>query len=88
MGQDVTLTCDSFSIPLPEKDIIWSFKKNKIMENDRYKITKAAKVDGVVSSLLIKKAIASDFGDYECSINNGIGEDTLTLKLDRVGKDT
>ena len=29
-GQEASLTCDSFAIPLPDEDIVWTFNKNKI----------------------------------------------------------
>ena len=85
LRQEASLTCDSFAIPLPDKDITWTYNKNKIVESDRYKINKAAKVDGIVSTLVIKSTLATDFGDYDCSINNGFGEDTLTVRLHRIG---
>ena len=86
VGQDASLTCDSFAIPLPDKDITWTFNKNKIEESDHYQIKKAAKVDGIVSTLVVKNTVAADFGDYECSIDNGFGADTLAVKLHRIGK--
>ena len=86
IGQEASLTCDSFAIPLPDKDIIWTFNKNKIVDDERYKVDKAAKVDGIVSTRVIKNTVAIDFGDYECSINNGFGEDTLTVRLHRIGE--
>ena len=30
IGQEARITCDSFSIPLPEEDIVWSFNKIQI----------------------------------------------------------
>ena len=85
LGQDVSLTCDSFAIPKPEKGIVWNFKGNAIVDNEHYQITKSTKVDGVLSTLLIKKAVATDFGDYECKIDNGFGADAFIVKLFRIG---
>ncbi len=48
-------------------------------------ITKAAKTDGVVSSLKIKNVVMESFGDYSCSVKNDYGEDTKPLKLNRIG---
>ena len=30
LGQEARITCDSFAIPLPDADIIWTFKKSRI----------------------------------------------------------
>ena len=38
-----------------------------------------------MSSLRIKSVIAESFGDYSCSVTNGYGEDTKTVKLIRIG---
>ena len=81
--EEAMLTCDSFAIPLPDKDIVWSFEGNKILENDKFSIKKATKVDGIVSSLIIKETESEDFGDYKCSIDNDFGKDSLIVKCRR-----
>ena len=70
---------------LSVQDIIWKYKNLTISDNSHYAISKAAKVDGVVSRLTITSLNDGDFGPYKCLINNGHGEDTHTVKLDRIG---
>ena len=55
------------------------------MADPKYEIIKAAKTDGVVSSLKIKVVVMNSFGDYSCSVTNDHGEDAKTVKLNRIG---
>ena len=57
-----------------------------ISNNDHYSINKAAKIDGIVSTLTVKGLLEVDFGDYVCSISNGHGEDAFNVTLLRVCK--
>ena len=68
------------------QDITWKYKNLTISDNSHYAISKAAKVDGVVSSLTITGLSDGDFGPYKCVVNNGHGEDTHTVNLHRIGK--
>ena len=68
------------------QDIIWKYQNLTISDTAHYAISKAAKVDGVVSTLTINSLNAGDFGSYQCVVNNGHGEDTFTVKLDRTGR--
>ena len=70
---------------LCEQDIIWKYKNLTISDNSHYAISKAAKVDGIVSTLTITSLTDGDFGAYSCVRNNGHGEDSHTVTLDRIG---
>ena len=67
------------------KDIVWKFNGIDLVADPKYEIIKAAKTDGVVSSLKIKDVVMDSFGDYSCSVTNDHGEDTKTVKLNRIG---
>ena len=41
----------------------------------------------MASTLVLKKTVATDFGEYECSVDNGFGKDSLTVRLLRIGMD-
>lgn len=41
----------------------------------------------MLSTLVIKNTIATDFGEYECSVDNGFGKDSLTVRLLRLGNE-
>ena len=67
------------------QDIVWKLNDIDLVADPKYEITKAAKTDGVVSSLKIKNVVMDSFGDYSCSVTNDYGEDTKTVKLNRIG---
>ena len=67
------------------QDIVWKFNDIDLVADPKYEINKAAKTDGVVSSLKIKNVVTDSFGDYSCSVTNDYGEDTKTVKLNRIG---
>ena len=75
----------NFSTKMILQDITWKYKNLTISDNSHYAISKAAKVDGVVSTLKISTLNDGDFGPFKCVINNGHGEDTHTVNLDRIG---
>lgn len=85
-GSDAVLTCDSFAIPLPKHDIVWSRGGATIITGDKYRLDKAAKVDGIVSSLTVTNIADTDLGEYVCSINNDHGQDSRTVHLERIGR--
>ena len=41
------------------------------------------RADGMSSTLVIRDVIASDFGEYNCSVRNSHGEDAFTITLQR-----
>ena len=65
---------------------MWLHHDVPLAPSDHYSISKAAKVDGLVSSLRVRRVGLPDLGEYSCSIANGHGEDRRTVKLNRVGQ--
>ena len=41
------------------------------------------RADGMSSTLVIRDVIASDFGEYNCSVRNSHGEDAFAVNLER-----
>ena len=65
---------------------MWLHHDVPLAPSEHYSISKAAKVDGLVSSLRVRRVGLPDLGEYSCSIANGHGEDRRTVKLNRVGQ--
>ena len=58
----------------------------ELVNNDHYSIKKIqTRMNGIASSLTIKNILESDFGDYFCSIDNGHGNDSSMVRLNRLG---
>ena len=48
-----------------------------------YGVEERGRADGMSSTLVIRDVIASDFGEYNCSVRNSHGEDAFTITLER-----
>ena len=48
-----------------------------------YGVEERGRADGMSSTLVIRDVIASDFGEYNCSVRNSHGEDAFTITLQR-----
>lgn len=87
-GDTVRLTCDAFAIPKPET-LLWSahgFPVTPSTAGGHYGIEERGRSDGMRSTLVIRDSIASDYGEYNCSVRNTHGEDTFIIKLERKSK--
>ena len=56
--------------------------------NTHYRIINSPIHNGVRSTLIIKQAIASDFGPYTCAIENNHGVSELRIELEQRSKST
>ena len=89
-GADAVLTCDTFAVPVPDNDVVWRYREMIISANDQYSINNVKKEDGsvkvgVVSTLTVRDVGEPDFGDYVCSVDNGHGENSHNVHLQRIG---
>ena len=57
-----------------------------ISANPHYRIINSPMQHGVRSTLIIKQAIASDFGPYTCAIQNEHGVSELRIELEEKSK--
>ena len=83
VSDTIELVCEAVSIPPP--GIEWRYN-NYIITSDieHYTIvTLTLDKDKVVSTLIIKDSVQSDFGDYNCSASNSYGQDTAVIHLHR-----
>ena len=59
-----------------------------ITANSHYRIINSPIQHGVRSTLIIKQAIATDFGPYTCAIENNHGVSELRIELEQRSKST
>lgn len=81
-GETVQIECAAFSIP-KVKHILWSHDGREIntSENDDYTIIEDTTRYGVKSTLVIHRSDAKHFGQYNCSVANDYGHDSLEILL-------
>jgi hypothetical protein len=83
IGSNVELTCDAFAIP-PPTTILWSNYGFSVPINGasgHYSLVERPRKDGFRSTLIIRNAIMSDFGNYNCSVQNSHGIDSFVVSL-------
>lgn len=86
LGETVQLVCDSFAMPVPET-MVWKYNDYPVnSKTEHYQVLTQRKKDGVVSTLVIKDSVTSDFGSYNCSVKNAYGEDFQIVELQRRGR--
>merc|ERR1719323_321204 len=82
-GENVHINCDAISIP-EAKSITWTYHDSAIDDtNSHYRIINSPIQHGVRSTLIIKQAIATDFGPYTCAIENNHGVSELRIELEQ-----
>ena len=86
-GSNVEVTCDTFAIPSPH--IHWSlygFPLDVGSGADHYRTIDKPRKDGMLSTLVIRNAMDSDFGDYNCTVRNSHGQDSFIITLKKESK--
>ena len=86
LGETVQLVCESFAIPVPE-GIVWKYNDYPVnSKTEHYQVITQRKKDGLVSTLVIKDSVYSDYGTYNCSLRNDYGQDFHLVELQRQRK--
>ena len=86
-GDTVQVTCRAFSIPPPNR-IHWTFHGFPVdTSSHHYSLLQNKLTDTVQSTLIIKDSIQQDFGDYNCTVKNSYGEDSIIITLEPSSKD-
>jgi len=86
VGSNVEVSCDSFAIPAPP-NINWSMYGFPLDTSSgggsggHYRVLNKPRKDGILSTLIIRNAMDSDFGDYNCTVQNPHGADSFIIKL-------
>ncbi|XP_035214571.1 irregular chiasm C-roughest protein-like isoform X3 [Stegodyphus dumicola] len=81
-GEVVKLECIISSVPPPTR-ILWSRNSQHvdIDNNDGYEIVTEPMADGVKNNLIIHNADEDDFGQYNCTVWNTFGQDSMIILL-------
>ncbi|GFT44014.1 irregular chiasm C-roughest protein [Nephila pilipes] len=81
-GEVVKLQCIIASVPPPTR-ILWSRNSQHvdIDNNDGYEIVEESIAGGVRNILIIHNADEDDFGQYNCSVWNAFGQDSMIILL-------
>lgn len=83
LGETLQLTCEAFALPVPD-NILWQYNDHPVSsKTEHYQVLTERRRDGLVSTLVIKDSVMSDFGSYNCSVRNAYGEDFLIVHLQR-----
>jgi len=88
-GTDIEIICNAFSIPPPDQ-VSWVMTSTglkidaKSNRNPKYNVNDEKRKDGMKSTLVINNALfPADFGEYNCTVKNVLGEDNFVLTLKR-----
>ena len=85
LGETIQLVCASFSMPIAET-IVWKYNDYPVnSKTEHHQMITQRKKDSLVSTLVIKDSVSSDFGTYNCSSRNAYGEDFHLVDLRRKG---
>ena len=83
VGSNVELSCDAFAVP-PPATIQWSnygFSVPINQASDHFRLQEHPRKDGFRSKLIIRPVTESDFGDYNCTVQNSHGVDSYIITL-------
>ena len=88
-GTDISIICNAFSIPPPEK-VSWNITSTGLVvdsnsnRNDKYIVIDENRKDGIKSTLVVNNALyPSDFVEYKCTVENSLGKDEFIIELKR-----
>ncbi|XP_074653229.1 irregular chiasm C-roughest protein-like isoform X2 [Tubulanus polymorphus] len=86
-GQIATVKCETISVPEPQ-NIVWRRLDNQINPNTdvKYSVKEEDFFTGRRSILKIQNLSPSDYGEYNCTVENGYGQDSRVIQL--LQKDT
>lgn len=82
VGDTLHLECVAISVPRA-RHISWSFKGNEIStdDNHEFSILEEPTEQGIKSTLIVRNSEAWHFDQYNCSVVNDYGSDTLQIEL-------
>ena len=81
VGDNITLKCEITGNPIPTGT--WSKDNTKLKDGGRF----STKSTPDFVQLVISSLEEADAGEYKCTVSNGVGEDTCTVKLIVEGKE-
>ena len=85
-GENVHINCAATSIP-EAKTIEWTYHGSVLDDtNTHYRIINSPIQHGIRSTLIIKQALATDFGPYTCAIENSHGVSEIRIELEQRSK--
>ncbi|CAK1549214.1 unnamed protein product [Leptosia nina] len=82
-GDTIRVECISFSVPKPDI-VIWAFEGNEInsFHNQEYVFLEEALADRMTkSTLIVRDSQAKHFGNYNCTVINSYGSDSMLIHL-------
>lgn len=84
VGDSTRIECIAFSVP-KARHVSWTFKGLEIVasSNTDYTILEEPVPDGVKSTLVIRDSQSKNFGAYNCTVVNELGNDVLEIELIR-----
>ncbi len=60
----------------------------ELIGTGRYSFEEETRPDGIRSVLIIGETIPDDFGEYNCTVKNSHGQDSLTFRLEQQSEHT
>ncbi|XP_064650487.1 kin of IRRE-like protein 1 isoform X3 [Lineus longissimus] len=81
-GSKAKVTCTTISVPKPQK-IVWARGENPldVKVNPRYSVVEEDFLSGRKSYLNIDAVGKDDFGEFNCTVANDYGQDSMLIKL-------
>uniref|UniRef100_T1IW82 Ig-like domain-containing protein n=1 Tax=Strigamia maritima TaxID=126957 RepID=T1IW82_STRMM len=80
--ETVKITCSAISVPQPTR-VLWTHNDREIdaERSSRFEMHQDPTEDGVKNILLVHQATDDDFGDYNCTVWNDFGQDSIEITL-------
>lgn len=81
-GHAARLRCTVNSVPAPPiGQTHWYFHGHPVPHDSHHRFEREEFIGGVVLALYIPHVVLTDFGDYNCTVNNGYGSDWKIIRL-------
>ncbi|XP_015605672.1 irregular chiasm C-roughest protein isoform X2 [Cephus cinctus] len=79
----VKVECTAISVPKAES-VVWSFAGRELnfsTNNTPFYVQEEYNPEGVVSTVTLLEPVSTYFGDYNCTVTNSFGTDSVVIKL-------
>ena len=88
-GDSAKVRCKAISVP-EAKAVTWTKANGQHVQpgvpGGKYSVVERNTVDGIESTLILKKAESEDFGSYVCTVTNEFGSDSSAIHLRKQSK--
>ena len=86
VGETGELRCGAVAVPSAEA-VVWSYRERVVSgRGGRHRVVTTRDRDKIISTLTIQQTRPADFGQYNCTVRNRLGENWQLVELVQTGK--